>query len=62
MVLQPSVDDVEQWQLAVTHPETGLPHFYDIGDALKAPPPNPDKFVKGQLGHYRRRGATARER
>ena len=62
VVLQPSVDDVMQWQLAVTHPETGLPHFYDIGDALKAPPPNLDKFVKGQLGHYRRRGATARER
>ena len=62
MVFQPNPDNPRQWQLFITHPETGLPFLYNISEkVLDLPPPDPKEYHQGSLGWYRK-GATANER
>ncbi len=52
LVFQPKPGE-SAWQASVTHPVTGLPHFYDIPESLlEIPRPDPKYYHEGQLGYY----------
>lgn len=55
LVFQPDFtsSDVNDWLMAIKHPETGMPHFYKINQKLlELPPPDPKMYRKGEYGWY----------